>query len=99
MKKLILLVVMLLVAGALHAGEGKSCDRNQAAKAVQLTGTIDVQDGAQIFRVADSNESYSICDKSKAKLTNLNGAKVRVSGKLVTCDEGRELMIEKAAKI
>ena len=99
MRRLILLGLMVLVAGSLFAGEGKSCDRSHAAKAVQLTGTIEVQDGANVFRVADSDESYSICHKSTADLAKLNGAKVRVSGKLVSCDEGRELMIEKAAKI
>ena len=99
MRKVILILGTLLVAGSLFAGEGKSCDRNHAAKGVQLTGTIEVQDGARVFRVADSNESYSICHKSTAELAKLNGSKVRVTGKLVSCDEGQELMIEKAAKI
>ena len=99
MRKVILLVVTLLVAGALFAGEGKSCDRNTAAKGVQLTGTIDVQNGAKVFRVADSGETYSICDKSKVNLAKLNGSKVRVTGKLVSCDEGRELLIERVADI
>ena len=103
MKKMILLVVVLLVAvaGSLSAGEGKSCDR--AAKAVQLTGTIELQDGGagetRVFRVAGSETSYSICHKSTADLTKLNGAKLRVSGKLVSCDEGQELVIERAARI
>lgn len=99
MRKVILLAVTLLVAGSLFAGEGKSCNRGQATKAVELTGTIEVQDGAKVFRVADSDESYSICDKSSADVAKLGGSKIRVTGKLVSCDEGRELMIEKAAKI
>ncbi|HUP46403.1 MAG TPA: hypothetical protein VM779_12935, partial [Thermoanaerobaculia bacterium] len=61
MKKLMLLVVVLLAAGSLFAGEGKSCDRSQAAKAVQLTGTIEVESGAggevRVFRVADSDKA------------------------------------------
>ena len=98
MKKLMLLVVVLLVAGSVFAGEGKSCDRT-AAKTVQLTGTIEASDDGRVFRVADSDRSYTICDKSTAELTKLSGATVRVSGKLVSCDEGQELVIEKAAKI
>ncbi|HVS31361.1 MAG TPA: hypothetical protein VMS98_07885 [Thermoanaerobaculia bacterium] len=103
MKKLMLIVVVLLAAGALFAGEGKSCDRSQAAKAVQLTGTVVVESGAdgevRVFRVADSDKAYSICHKSTADLAKLNGSKVRVSGKLVSCDEGQELVIDKIAKI
>ena len=101
MKKMMLLVLVLLVAGSVLAGEGKSCDRQ--AKAVKLTGTIEVQAGAdgdaRVFRVADSDQSYSICDKSTADLAELSGATVRVSGKLVACDKGQELVIDKAARI
>ena len=100
MRNAILFVLVLLVAASVFAGEGKSCDRNHAAKNVQLTGTIqDGGEGGRVFRVADSTESYTICDKSTAELTKLNGSKVRVSGKLVSCGEGQELMIEKAAQI
>ena len=99
MRKAVVVLVTLLVAGSLFAGEGKSCDPKHAAKGVQLTGTIEVQDGARVFRVADSDESYSICDKSTADLAKLSGSKIRVTGKLVSCDEGQELKIEKAAKI
>ena len=53
----------------------------------------------RVFRVADSDKAYSICHKSTADLAKLDGSKVRVSGKLVSCDEGQELMIDKAAKI
>ena len=104
MKKLVLLVLVLaVVAMPVLAGEGKSCDRSKAAKAVQLTGTIEVQEGAdgesRVFRVANSDKSYSICHESKADLASLGGAKVRVSAKLVSCGEGTELLIEKADKI
>ena len=103
MKKLVLLVLVLAVAALpVLAGEGKSCDRSHGAKAVQLTGTIEVQDGAdgaRVFRVANSDKSYSICHESKADLAKLGGAKVRVSAKFVSCGEGQELLIEKVDKI
>ncbi|MGZ8866948.1 MAG: hypothetical protein ACXW2P_01295 [Thermoanaerobaculia bacterium] len=106
MKKLVLALAVLLVAVSAFAGGGKSCKSGEA-KAVQLTGTIACADGAtgddcaRVFRVANSDTQYSICDKSKARLTSLDGANVRVTGKVVACDEtgGEELFIEKAAKI
>jgi hypothetical protein len=86
------------------AGDGKTCNRNNV-KTVELTGTIACADGAsgadcaRVFRVANADTRYSICDKSKAKLTSLDGARVRVSGKVVACEDGEELLIEKVAKI
>ena len=101
MKRVMLFVAMLLMAGSLYAGDGKSCDRD--AKTVQLTGSIEVQqtDSGEtpIFRVADSDKSYTICDQSKVEVAELNGTAVRVSGKLVKCDKGKELVIESAARI
>ena len=105
MKKLVLVVAVLLVAVSAFAG-GKNC-RTDAAKSVQLTGTIACANGetgedcARVFRVANSDTEYSICDKSKASLAKLTGANVRVTGKVVSCDEsgGVELFVEKAAKI
>ena len=105
MKKVILVLAVLLVAVSAFAG-GKNCKVGEA-KNVQLTGVIACADGAsgedcaRVFKVANSDTQYSICDKSKASLTKLNGANVRVSGKVVACDEsgGEELFIEKAAKI
>ena len=106
MKKLVLVVAVLLVAVSAFAGGGKSC-KSHEAKTVELTGTIACKDGstgadcARVFRVANSDVQYSICDKSKASLTKLRGANVRVTGKVVSCDEsgGEELFVEKAAKI
>ena len=102
MKRLILTLIVVFTAGSLFAGDGKSCDVNHKAKSVSLTGTV--ASGANdttVFRVANSDVEYVICDRSKASLTNLGGASVRVSGKVVSCDEtsGEELFIEKAAKI
>lgn len=106
MKKLVLALAVVLVAVSAFAGGGKSCKSGEA-KNVQLTGVIACADGAtgencaRVFRVANSDTQYTICDKSKASLTKLNGANVRVSGKVVACDEsgGQELFIEKAKKI
>jgi hypothetical protein len=102
MKKVVLTMVVLLVAVSAMAG-GAGCDRT-AAKTVKLTGVIQCPDGncaenAQL--VADADHKYTICSKSKVKLTSLNGAKVNVSGKLVDCSEGggQELVVESLSKI
>src|SRR5687767_10160189 len=100
MKKIVILMVFLLSVGSLFAGEGKSCDKSKhASKDVTLTGKIVSVEGKQIFRVADSNTEYSVCDKSKAKLTKLAGDTVKIKGQLVSCDDGQELVINEAAKI
>ena len=101
MKKVVMILVVVLVAASAFAG-GASCDAAKAAKAVKLAGTISCADGdcsnAQL--VADDHK-YTICSKSKVKLTSLNGAKVQVSGKLVKCSEGggEELVVESLSKI
>ena len=100
MKKLVILMVFLLSVGSLFAGEGKSCDKSKhASKSVELTGKIVSVEGKQIFRVANSDTEYSVCDKSKAKLGKVGNDTVKISGKLVSCEDGEELMIESAAKI
>ena len=103
MKRLILILVVVFAAGSLLAGEGKSCDTSKT-KAVKLTGTLAAgPDGGKIFRVADSNKSYTICHKTKAEVAKLgaDGATLQVTGKIVACDEaeGEELVIETAKKI
>ena len=101
MKNAILFAVVLLMAVTVSAGGGKSCDRD--AKHVKLTGTIEVQQtdagATHVFRVADSDQSYSICDESKVELAKLDGATVRISGKVVNCEKGKELVIDTAARI
>ena len=104
MKKAILVLVLVFVAATLSAGEGKHCDMNKAkhtSKAVELSGTVVVDGEKTIFRVADSNDQYDVCHKSKASLKELGGKNVRVKGKLVSCGEGdgQELMIESAKTI
>lgn len=104
MKRLILILIVVLAAGSLFAGDGKSCDVNHKAKSVTLTGTLAPgADGAQVFRVANSDKSYTICHKSKADVAKLgaNGATLQVTGKVVNCDEteGAELVVETAKKM
>jgi hypothetical protein len=101
MKRLVLILVLVFTTATLFAG-GKECNINKSAhKSVELTGTLSrsANSDATIFRVANSNESYTVCDKSKADLSNLGDASVRVKGKLVTCDGKQELVIENAKKI
>ena len=104
MKRLIFIVILVLTAGSLFAGDGKSCDVNHKAKSVTLTGTLAAgTNGAQVFRVANSDKSYTICHKSKADVAKLgaNGATLQVTGKIMSCDEteGAELVVETAKKI
>lgn len=110
MKKLALALVLLLTAGVLLAGDGKSCDmKKSSVKKVELTGTLACREGAsgedcaRVFRLANApNTEYSVCEKSKANLAKLseNGnAMLRIKGKLVKCNDGQELMITEASKI
>lgn len=110
MKKLVVVMVFLMSVGVLVAGGGEACKaKKSAVKNIELTGKLVCRDGgsgqdcARVFRVANAeNTQYAVCDKSKADLNALseNGnATLRVSGKLVKCSEGEELMIEKASKI
>ena len=104
MKRLILTLIVVLAVGSLFAGDGKSCDVNHKAKSVSLTGTIAAgADDTTVFRVANSDKSYTVCHKSKANLAKLGagGATLQVTGKIVSCDEaeGDELVVETAKKI
>lgn len=103
MKRLIPILLVVFAAGSLLAGQGKSCDVHKT-KSVKLTGTLTSgADGAKIFRVADSNKSYTVCHKTKAEVAKLgaDGATLQVTGKIVACDEaeGEELVIETAKRV
>jgi len=103
MKRLIMVLIALFTAATLFAG-GKECDINKSAKKVELTGTLaSVGSGDEaktVFRVADSDESYTVCEKTKASVLKLtNSGALRVKGKVVSCGEGRELIIDEASKI
>ena len=103
MKRLPLILILVFVAGTLLAGDGKSCDVNKSAKTVQLTGTVTTSDGNTVFRVANSNKTYTVCHKSKADVAKLgaNGATLAVEGKVMSCDEseGEELVVTSAKKV
>ena len=101
MKRLVLVLALVFITATLFAG-GKECNISKTAeKSVELTGTFSrsADTDATIFRVANSTDSYTVCDKSKADLSKLSDATVRVKGKLITCDGKQELMIENAKKI
>ncbi|MFP5247254.1 MAG: hypothetical protein ACLGH0_11220 [Thermoanaerobaculia bacterium] len=105
MKRLAMVLIALFVATTLFAG-GKECNiKNASSKNVELTGTLakvgSGDEAKTVFRVANSDESYTVCHKSKAAALSLgnNNATLKVKGKLVSCGEGQELMIEDAKKI
>ena len=105
MKRLTMILLVLFTATTLLAGDGKSCDAKHS-KSVSLTGTLaQVGEGAEaktVFRVANSDQTYTVCHKSKASVAKLNdGSTIQIKGKVVACDEseGVELMIDSAKKI
>ena len=106
MKRLVLVLAVLFTAATLFAGDGKHCDMNKAAaKKVALTGTVVCSDGdceKAVFRVANSDQTFDVCGKSKTSLKQLSAdGAVKVKGQLVNCSEsdGQELVIEEAKKI
>ena len=100
MKRLAVALIVLFIATSVFAG-GKECQA-RAAKSVSLTGTLAKADDGEttIFRVANSDKSYTVCHETKASLLKLTG-NVQVKGKIVACDEskGEELVITEAKKI
>jgi hypothetical protein len=102
MKRLIMVLIALFTAATLFAG-GKECNIKDA-KTVELTGTIasigSGDEAKTVFRVADTDQSYTVCEKTKASVLQLsNSGAVRVKGKLVSCGEGQELVISEAKRI
>ena len=103
MKRLIVVLIVLFTAATVFAG-GKECDINKSAKKVELTGTLaSVGSGDEaktVFRVSNSDESYTVCEKTKASVLKLtNSGTLRVKGTVVSCGEGQELVIDQANKI
>ena len=88
MKRMAMVVIVLFTAASLFAG-GKECQmKAHAAKTV--------------FRVANSDQTYTVCEKTKSSILSLsNGGTLHIKGKVVSCSEshGEELMIESAKKI
>lgn len=107
MKKLIYALVLTVSVGTLVAGgDGKSCAAKSKAKSVELTGQVVCtgaagEDCNPVFRVANSDTSYSICHSSKISAKQLTSAKgtYKVTGKIIHCGDGEELVIDKASKI
>jgi hypothetical protein len=103
MKRMAMVLIVLFTAASLFAG-GHACDmKAHAAKAVELDGTlVPGSDGTHpaVFRVANSDQSYNVCEKTKSSILKLSG-NVHIKGKVATCSEGHgeELMIESAKKI
>jgi hypothetical protein len=101
MKRLAMILVLLFTAATLFAG-GKECEaKKTSAKAVELNGSLHSDAGKTFFRVADSGRDYSVCEKTKSAVLKLgtDGAPLHVKGKVVSCGEGEELLIESANKI
>jgi uncharacterized protein YdeI (BOF family) len=103
MKRLAMVLIVLFTAATLFAG-GKECEmKAHKAKKVALTGTLAQADGTDgshpVFR-ASSGESYKVCDKTKsAVLKTASDGTVKITGKVVSCGDGEELMIESAKKM
>src|SRR6266496_4202291 len=104
MKRMAMVLILLFTAASLFAG-GKECDmKAHAAKNVELTGTLartgDGDAAKTVFRVANSDQSYTVCEKTRSSILSLTG-NVHIKGKVVSCSEshGEELMIESAKKI
>jgi len=106
MKRLALMLIVLFTAATLFAG-GKECDmKKHEAKKVELTGTLAQigtgDDAKTVFRVANSDQSYNVCEKTKSSILKLSneGSTLQVKGKVMSCgDHGEELMIESAKKV
>ncbi|HYC60889.1 MAG TPA: hypothetical protein VEK79_15100 [Thermoanaerobaculia bacterium] len=94
MKRLAMVLIVLFTAASLFAG-GKECN-TKSAKNVELTGTL----ADNVFRLNDSDQSYKVCEKTKKSVLKLsNTGTLQIKGKLVSCGEGEELVIESAKKI
>jgi ABC-type glycerol-3-phosphate transport system substrate-binding protein len=99
MKRIVLTLIVLLAATSLFAGGGKECKVKSDAKNVTLTGSLTTDDGGKtVFRVANKDASYTVCDETKAEFKKLSG-NVQVKGKVVNCSGSEELVITEAKKI
>ncbi|HWW60344.1 MAG TPA: hypothetical protein VN181_03160 [Thermoanaerobaculia bacterium] len=99
MKRIAMTLVILLCAASLFAG-GKEC-RMKEGKSVELNGTITHSDSKTVFRVANSDQTYTVCEQTKSSVLKLatDGTAVHVTGRVVSCGSGEELLIENAKKI
>ena len=105
MKRMAMVLILLFTAASLFAG-GKECQmKAHAAKNVELNGTlVPGTDGSHpaVFRVANSDQTYTVCEKTKSSILKLsNSGTLHIKGKVVSCSEsnGEELVIESARKM
>lgn len=105
MKRLsMFLIVLMFTTVSVFAG-GKYCEQKAAAaKSVELTGTIaPAADSAHkaVFHVANSDRSYTVCEKTKNAVLKLADGRstVHVKGKVVSCGDKEELLIEEANRM
>src|SRR5687768_5557126 len=102
MKRIALILIVLLTATSLFAGGGKECKVKSEAKNVTLTGSLSTtgsgDDAKTVFRVANRNLSYTVCEETKSEFLKLSG-NVQVKGKVVNCSGCEELVITEAKKI
>ena len=102
MKRMAMVLIVLFTAASLFAG-GKECQmKAHAAKNVELNGTLTRTGDTAVFRVADSDQTYNVCTKTKSSILKLsNSGTLHIKGKVVSCSEshGEELMIESAKKM
>lgn len=100
MKRIVLTLIILLATTAAFAG-GKECQL-KAGKNVELTGTLSADGDKAVFHVANSSQTYHVCEKTKAsilKLANESNATLQVKGQVVSCEGHEELKIDTAKKL
>ena len=95
-----MVLILLFTTATLFAG-GKECQlRAQKAKNVELTGTLAAGEGTHGVFHATTGQDYKVCEKTKsAVLKSAKDGTVKITGKVVSCGEGEELMIESAKKM
>ena len=96
-KRLVIALVLVVLALPTFAG-GKSCEM-KSGKSVELNGTLTHDN---VFHVANAAQTYKVCEKTKEsvlKLGNDGKDTLHVKGKIVSCGEGEELLIDAANKI
>ena len=104
MKRVAITLIALLVATSLFAG-GKECEMKAKGTAVTLTGTLTRTGSGDevktVFHVANSDQTYTVCEQTKASiLEQTSGAgSYRIKGKVVSCGGNEELVITSAQKI
>ena len=65
-------------------------------------GTLTRSGDTTVFRVADSDHSYTVCEETRSPILSLEDSGTHhTKGKVVSCSEGHgeELVIESAGKI